>query len=64
MNGIDADVIYLDLQDPVVTRCKHYFCEQCALKHNAKEGRRRALCGVQCPNWRYIQRCKRHKQAS
>ena len=22
--------------DPVVTRCKHYFCEHCALKHNAK----------------------------
>jgi RING finger protein 113A len=20
----------------VVTRCKHYFCEQCALQHNAK----------------------------
>ena len=26
------------LQDPVVTRCKHYFCEQCALKRNAKKG--------------------------
>lgn len=25
--------------DPVVTRCKHYFCEQCALKHNAKSKR-------------------------
>lgn len=25
--------------DPVVTRCKHYFCEQCALKHNAKTGK-------------------------
>ncbi|KAL3819599.1 hypothetical protein ACJIZ3_005504 [Penstemon smallii] len=22
--------------DPVVTRCKHYFCEHCALKHHAK----------------------------
>ena len=22
--------------DPVVTKCKHYFCEHCALKHNAK----------------------------
>lgn len=21
----------------MVTRCKHYFCEQCALKHNAKD---------------------------
>ncbi|XVF29053.1 hypothetical protein REPUB_Repub15cG0086600 [Reevesia pubescens] len=22
--------------DPVVTKCKHYFCEHCALKHHAK----------------------------
>ncbi|GFP91920.1 zinc finger CCCH domain-containing protein 1 [Phtheirospermum japonicum] len=22
--------------DPVMTRCKHYFCEHCALKHHAK----------------------------
>ncbi|CAA0820966.1 Zinc finger CCCH domain-containing protein 1 [Striga hermonthica] len=22
--------------DPVVTRCKHYFCEHCALKHHAR----------------------------
>ncbi|KAK1371885.1 Zinc finger CCCH domain-containing protein 1 [Heracleum sosnowskyi] len=22
--------------DPVVTKCKHYFCERCALKHHAK----------------------------
>ena len=22
--------------DPVVTKCKHYFCEHCALKHNSK----------------------------
>ena len=21
----------------MVTKCKHYFCEHCALKHNAKE---------------------------
>lgn len=28
-----------DVQDPVVTQCKHYFCEQCALKHNAKSGK-------------------------
>ena len=21
-----------------MTRCKHYFCEQCALKQNAKKG--------------------------
>ncbi|KIY98104.1 RING finger protein [Monoraphidium neglectum] len=25
--------------DPVVTKCKHYFCESCALKHNAKTGK-------------------------
>lgn len=25
--------------DPVVTTCGHYFCEQCALKHNAKTGK-------------------------
>ncbi|KAF8065524.1 zZinc finger CCCH domain-containing protein 1 [Scenedesmus sp. PABB004] len=25
--------------DPVVTRCKHYFCEACALKRNAKTGK-------------------------
>jgi len=23
-------------KNPVVTRCKHYFCEKCALKHNSK----------------------------
>lgn len=23
-------------EDPVVTRCKHYFCEHCALKHHAR----------------------------
>ncbi|KAM0939453.1 putative transcription factor C3H family [Dioscorea sansibarensis] len=23
-------------QDPVVTKCKHYFCEHCALKHHSK----------------------------
>jgi RING finger protein 113A len=25
--------------DPVVTRCKHYFCERCALQHNARSGK-------------------------
>ena len=25
-----------EVPDPVVTRCKHYFCEHCALKHNAR----------------------------
>ncbi|KAL4452264.1 hypothetical protein ABPG75_007926 [Micractinium tetrahymenae] len=28
-----------EAQDPVVTRCKHYFCEQCALQHNAKSAK-------------------------
>lgn len=27
---------WAECQDPVVTKCKHYFCEQCALQHNAK----------------------------
>ncbi len=30
---------WAECQDPVITRCKHYFCEQCALKHNAKSGK-------------------------
>ena len=25
--------------DPVVTKCKHYFCEKCALKHHVKSKR-------------------------
>ena len=25
--------------DPVVTKCQHYFCEHCALKHHAKNPR-------------------------
>lgn len=40
--GPVADVVAVvfclqDAKNPVVTRCKHYFCEQCALKHNAKD---------------------------
>ena len=31
-----------EVADPVVTRCKHYFCEACALQHNAKS----AKCSV------------------
>ena len=30
-------VPWAEAKDPVVTRCRHYFCEQCALKHNAKQ---------------------------
>ena len=25
------------IRDPVVTRCKHYFCEHCALRHNSTQ---------------------------
>lgn len=32
--------------DPVVTRCKHYFCEKCALA-NYKKSQRCAACGKQ-----------------
>ncbi|KAJ3410591.1 hypothetical protein HDV05_003628 [Chytridiales sp. JEL 0842] len=28
-----------DFKDPVVTKCKHYFCESCALKHHSKSGK-------------------------
>uniref|UniRef100_A0A7S0MXU6 RING-type E3 ubiquitin transferase n=1 Tax=Pyramimonas obovata TaxID=1411642 RepID=A0A7S0MXU6_9CHLO len=27
---------FANVRDPVVTKCKHYFCEHCALKHYAK----------------------------
>ncbi len=30
-------LVWFDARDPIVTKCKHYFCEHCALKHNAKE---------------------------
>lgn len=30
---------WAEVQDPVVTKCKHYFCEQCALQHNAKSSK-------------------------
>ncbi|XP_065075530.1 E3 ubiquitin-protein ligase RNF113A-like [Ochlerotatus camptorhynchus] len=32
--------------DPVITKCKHYFCEKCALT-NYKKSARCAICGVQ-----------------
>lgn len=28
-----------EASEPVVTKCKHYFCEHCALKHNSKSGK-------------------------
>ena len=34
---------WAECQDPVVTRCRHYFCEQCALQHNAKS-KKCAVC--------------------
>lgn len=30
---------WAECQDPVVTRCRHHFCEQCALQHNAKSAK-------------------------
>jgi RING finger protein 113A len=33
---------WAECQDPVATRCRHHFCEQCALQHNAKS----AKCAV------------------
>jgi RING finger protein 113A len=30
---------WAECQDPVVTRCRHHFCEQCALQHNAKSSK-------------------------
>ena len=30
---------WAETRDPVVTRCKHYFCERCALAHNAKSNK-------------------------
>lgn len=31
--------VWAEAQDPVVTKCRHYFCEQCALQHNAKSSK-------------------------
>jgi RING finger protein 113A len=40
--------VWADARDPVVTRCKHYFCEQCALQHHAKT-KTCAACNVRGP---------------
>jgi RING finger protein 113A len=37
--------VWAEVRDPVVTRCKHYFCEQCALQHHAK-AKTCATCNV------------------
>ncbi|KAG1668960.1 hypothetical protein FOA52_001004 [Chlamydomonas sp. UWO 241] len=34
-----------DAKSPVVTRCRHYFCEACALKTNATKGGKCDACG-------------------
>ena len=36
-----------DVRDPVVTKCRHYFCEQCALQQHAKS-KLCAACNVRC----------------
>lgn len=30
---------WAEAADPVVTKCRHHFCEQCALQHNAKSAK-------------------------
>lgn len=35
---------WVDAKFPVMTSCKHYFCEKCALQHNAKHNNC-ASCG-------------------
>lgn len=32
-------------EDPVVTKCKHYYCEKCALEHH-KKSRKCFVCGA------------------
>ena len=33
-----------EVRDPVVTRCNHYFCETCALRHNSLNRGKCAVC--------------------
>lgn len=35
---------WAEIRDPVVTRCKHYFCETCALRHNSLNKGKCAIC--------------------
>lgn len=35
---------WAEIRDPVVTRCKHYFCETCALRHNSLNKAKCAIC--------------------
>jgi len=51
--------------DPVVTKCKHYFCEKCALE-NYKKSQRCFACGVQTngmfnPAKELIEKLKKYK---
>ncbi len=39
---------WADVRDPVVTKCRHYFCEQCALQQHAKS-KLCAACNVRGP---------------
>lgn len=52
--------------DPVVTKCKHYFCEKCALKHYRKTTRcyvcSQQTNGVFNPAKEIIQRLKKAKE--
>ncbi|XP_077483609.1 RING finger protein mdlc isoform X1 [Amblyomma americanum] len=52
--------------DPVVTKCKHYFCEKCALKHYKKTTRcyvcSQQTNGVFNPAKEIIQRLKKAKE--
>lgn len=38
-----------EVRDPVVTKCRHYFCEQCALQHHSKN-KLCAACSVRGPS--------------
>ena len=54
--------------NPVVTKCKHYFCEKCALQHY-KKSQRCYACGAQTngvfnPAKEIITRMEKQKQAA
>lgn len=53
-------------QTPVVTQCKHYFCEKCALKHNTKSPKcyvcEKATRGIFNVAHDVIKRMKKQKQ--
>ena len=53
-------------KDPVVTKCKHYFCEKCALENYRKSQRcyacRAQTNGVFNPAKEIIDKLNRHKE--